>query len=114
MWQALGLNMVLFLAGLKSMPRDLYEAAAVDGADAAWERFRRVTWPMLGPAPLFVLVITAIRSLPGVRHRGGADRGRAEQGDRGAALHDVHRGFNFFRAGYGRPSRWCSWSSSWR
>ena len=57
-----GLNMVLFLAGLKAVPRDLYEAAAVDGADGAWERFRRVTWPMLGPAFVFVVTITAIRS----------------------------------------------------
>lgn len=61
-WQAVGLNMVLFLAGLKAVPRDLYEAAAVDGADGAWERFRRVTWPMLGPALVFVVTITAIRS----------------------------------------------------
>jgi len=61
-WQAVGLNMVLFLAGLKSIPRDLYEAAAIDGADSPWERFRRVTWPMLGPALVFVVTITAIRS----------------------------------------------------
>ena len=61
-WQAVGLNMVLFLAGLKAIPRDLYEAAAIDGADGAWERFRRVTWPMLGPALVFVVTITAIRS----------------------------------------------------
>jgi len=61
-WQAIGLNMVLFLAGLKAIPRDLYEAAAVDGADGAWERFRRVTWPMLGPVTLFVVTITAVRS----------------------------------------------------
>lgn len=58
-WQAIGLNMALFLAGLKTIPRDLYEAAAVDGA---WERFRRVTWPMLGPVTLFVVTITAVRS----------------------------------------------------
>lgn len=62
-WQAIGLNMVLFLAGLKSIPRDLYDAAAIDGVDSAWERFRRVTWPMLGPATMFVVLITAIRSL---------------------------------------------------
>lgn len=61
-WQAVGLNMVLFMAGLKSIPGDLYDAAAVDGADSGWERFRRVTWPMLGPATMFVVVITAIRS----------------------------------------------------
>ena len=61
-WQAVGLAMVLFLAGLKAIPKHLYEAAAVDGADGAWERFRRVTWPMLGPAMVFVVTITAIRS----------------------------------------------------
>lgn len=61
-WQALGLAMVLFIAGLKAIPKDLYEAAAVDGADGAFERFRRVTWPMLGPAMLFVVTITAIRA----------------------------------------------------
>jgi multiple sugar transport system permease protein len=61
-WQAVGLNMVLFLAGLRAIPRDLYDAAAVDGADSAWETFRRVTWPMLGPATMFVVTITAIRS----------------------------------------------------
>lgn len=61
-WQAIGLNMVLFLAGLKAIPKELYEAAQVDGADGAWERFRRVTWPMLGPAMVFVVTITAIRS----------------------------------------------------
>lgn len=61
-WQAIGLSMVLFIAGLKAIPKDLYEAAAVDGADGAFERFRRVTWPMLGPALLFVVTITAIRA----------------------------------------------------
>lgn len=61
-WQAIGLSMVLFVAGLKAIPKDLYEAAAVDGADSAFERFRRVTWPMLGPALLFVVTITAIRA----------------------------------------------------
>lgn len=61
-WQAIGLAMVLFIAGLKAIPKDLYEAAAVDGADGAFERFRRVTWPMLGPAFLFVLTITATRA----------------------------------------------------
>jgi multiple sugar transport system permease protein len=61
-WQAVGLNMILYLAGLRAIPRDLYEAASIDGADAAWERFRRVTWPMLGAANVFVVSITLIRS----------------------------------------------------
>lgn len=61
-WQGFGFNMVLYLAGLTSVPRELHQAAAIDGADSAWDRFRLVTWPMLGPTTVFVVVITTIRS----------------------------------------------------
>lgn len=61
-WQAFGFNMVLYLAGLTSVPRELYHAAAMDGAASAWERFKLVTWPMLGPTHVFVVTITSIRS----------------------------------------------------
>lgn len=61
-WQAFGFNMVLYLAGLTSVPRELYSAAAVDGAASGWERFKLVTWPMLGPTHVFVVTITSIRS----------------------------------------------------
>lgn len=61
-WQAFGFNMVLYLAGLTSIPRELYHAAAMDGARTGWDRFRLVTWPMLGPTTVFVTTITTIRS----------------------------------------------------
>ncbi len=61
-WQAFGFNMVLYLAGLTSIPRDLYHAAEMDGARSAWDRFRLVTWPMLGPTTVFVVTISSIRS----------------------------------------------------
>ena len=61
-WQGFGFNMVLYLAGLTSIPRELYHAAAMDGAKTGWERFRLVTWPMLGPTTVFVVTITCIRS----------------------------------------------------
>jgi len=61
-WQAFGFNMVLYLAGLTSVPRELYHAAEIDGASSAWDRFRLVTWPMLGPTTVFVVTITTIRS----------------------------------------------------
>jgi multiple sugar transport system permease protein len=99
-WQALGLNMVLFMAGLKAIPPDLYEAAAVDGADSAWERFRRVTWPMLGPALVFVVTVTAIRSLQvfdtvQVLTDGGPNKATS------VLLHQMYQeGFSFLRSAY--------------
>lgn len=59
-WQVLGFNMVLFLAGLTGIPRDLHEAARLDGAKNPIDRFLTVTWPMLGPTTMFVAVTTSI------------------------------------------------------
>ena len=61
-WQAFGFNMVLYLAGLTGIPRELLQAAEMDGAKSGWERFRLVTWPLLGPTTVFVVTITSIRS----------------------------------------------------
>ncbi len=61
-WQGFGFNMVLYLAGLTSVHRELYHAAEMDGAKSAWERFRLVTWPALGPTTVFVVTITCIRA----------------------------------------------------
>jgi multiple sugar transport system permease protein len=58
-WKNFGFNMVIFIAGLQSIPERLYEAASIDGAGAA-AQFRHVTAPMLAPTFLFVAVITAI------------------------------------------------------
>ena len=58
-WKNFGFNMVIFIAGLQSIPERLYEAARVDGADTA-AQFRCVTLPMLAPTFLFVLIITMI------------------------------------------------------
>ena len=60
LWQLIGFNMVLFLAGLSAIPRDLYDAAAVDGAGGPVNRFLIVTWPMLAPTTMFVAVTTSI------------------------------------------------------
>jgi multiple sugar transport system permease protein len=62
-WQQTGFNMVLFLAGLTGVNRELYAAAEIDGVRSAWERFRLVTWPMLGPTTLFVVTISIINAV---------------------------------------------------
>jgi multiple sugar transport system permease protein len=58
-WRGLGLQMIIFLAGLQAIPQELYEAASVDGA-GAWQRFWRVTFPLLRPTLLFSAVIASI------------------------------------------------------
>jgi multiple sugar transport system permease protein len=58
-WIGLGPRMVIFLAGLQSVPQSLYEAAQIDGA-GAWQRFRHITLPMLVPTTFFVLVTSTI------------------------------------------------------
>ena len=60
-WLQVGYQMVLFLAGLQAIPRDYVDAARVDGANA-WQRFWRVTFPLLRPVTLFVLVTGIITS----------------------------------------------------
>jgi multiple sugar transport system permease protein len=62
-WQ-FGAPMVIFLAGLKQVPAELYEAAAVDGA-GAWRRLRNVTLPMLSPVIFFNLVLETINGFQG-------------------------------------------------
>ncbi|ACQ80847.1 binding-protein-dependent transport systems inner membrane component [Beutenbergia cavernae DSM 12333] len=61
-WQALGYNMVLFLAGLQGIPATYLEAARVDGA-SAWQRFVRITVPLLAPTTVFVSIMAVISSL---------------------------------------------------
>ena len=56
-WKNFGYNMVIFLAGLQAIPKDLYEAARIDGA-TRWQQFLHITLPMLGPVLLVVGVIT--------------------------------------------------------
>jgi ABC-type sugar transport system permease subunit len=61
-YQYIGFNTVLFLAGLQSVPADLYEAAQIDGANA-WQRFRNITIPMLKPTTFFVVATTGVFAL---------------------------------------------------
>ena len=61
-WQWTGFNTVLFLAGLQNIPGELYEAATVDGANS-WQKFYKVTLPLLAPTTFFVLTTTVIQSM---------------------------------------------------
>ncbi|HOO32785.1 MAG TPA: sugar ABC transporter permease [Thermotogota bacterium] len=60
-WKRVGYNMVLFLAGLQVIPKSLYEVADIDGA-SAFSKFKNITWPLLSPTTLFVVVLQFIAS----------------------------------------------------
>jgi multiple sugar transport system permease protein len=61
-WKGIGWTMVIFLAGLQSIPRELYEAAKVDGAGAI-KRFTHITLPLLRPTMTFLVVVLVIGGL---------------------------------------------------
>ena len=61
LWWRVGFTMIVYLAGLQSVPPELYEAAETDGANG-WQRFRNVTVPMVGPSTFFLLVVNVIYS----------------------------------------------------
>jgi multiple sugar transport system permease protein len=65
LWAAIGSNnMILYLAGLSSIPQELYEAAEIDGANRM-QKFRHVTWPQLAPITVFIVVMSVIYGLQG-------------------------------------------------
>lgn len=100
LWQQVGFNMVLFLAGLSAIPRDLYEAAALDGAGGGADRFLRVTWPLLGPTTMFVTITSTIAAFKvfdtvAVLTKGGP------LGSTETLLYVLYlEGFQYFRTGY--------------
>jgi len=61
-WQVLGYNMVIYLAGLQGISEEFYDAAAIDGA-SRWRQFLHITVPLISPATFFVLIMSVIGSL---------------------------------------------------
>jgi len=100
-WQHTSFCFVVFLAGLTSIPGELYEAAALDRVNGAWERFRRITWPLLAPMTLVVVLLTTIKAfqvfdLVAVLTQGGP-AGASE-----VLLYEIYlQAYSYFRIGYG-------------
>lgn len=61
-WRWTGMNMLYYMAGLKSIPRDLYEAAEIDGANAV-QKFTKISFPLLKPTAIYVLTISIYAGL---------------------------------------------------
>ncbi len=65
LWVAMGgYNMILFLAALQGVPRELYEASEIDGA-GPWQKFWSITWPMISPTTFFIAIMAVIGGFQG-------------------------------------------------
>ncbi|WIX91006.1 sugar ABC transporter permease [Amycolatopsis sp. DG1A-15b] len=105
-WQ-FGAPMVIFLAGLKQIPAELHEAAAIDGA-GAFRRFRHITLPMLSPVIFFNLVMEAIHAFQAFTPAFviGSGRGGPADADLFYTLYLFEVGFQDFRMGYASAMAW--------
>jgi multiple sugar transport system permease protein len=105
-WQ-FGAPMVIFLAGLKQIPTDLYEAAAVDGA-GRWRQFWNITLPMLSPVIFFNLVLETIHGFQGFTSAFVISGGKGGPTD-STMLYTLYlyiKGFGDFEMGYAAAMAW--------
>jgi multiple sugar transport system permease protein len=98
-WWTLGFNFVLYLAGLQDIPRDLYEAASIDGA-GPWQQIRRITIPMLARTTSLVIVLQVIASLKVFDQMYIMTSGGPNFSTRSALEYVYDVGFTDFRTGY--------------
>ncbi len=100
-WEHLGFAMILLLAGIKTIPGDVYDAARLDGIHRPLDRLCFVTLPLLGPSLMFVTVIVATRAFQlfdtvAILTKGGPSKSSE------VLLHTIYvESFQFFRTGYG-------------
>jgi multiple sugar transport system permease protein len=105
-WQ-FGSPMIIFLAGLRQVPQDLYEAASMDGA-GAWRQFRKITLPMLAPVIFFNMVLQIIEGFkaftPAYVISGGT--GGPIDSTLFYTLYLYQEAFSYFRMGYASALAW--------
>lgn len=110
-WRWTGYNALILLAALQSVPKDLYEAARIDGA-SAWRQFWSITVPMLRPTLIFVTIVATIGGIQlftepllfntGANAISGGNRGQFQT----VAMYLVQQGFTGQRFGYASTVAW--------
>jgi multiple sugar transport system permease protein len=98
-WGAIGTGMIIFLAGLQSIPREYYEASSLDGA-YGWRQFRYITLPLITPSIFFQTIITTINSFQAFEYVYVLTRTANGASNAPTLVFSIYRnGFNFFRMG---------------
>lgn len=98
-WWTLGFNFLLYLAGLQSIPREYYEAAAVDGANA-WDQLRHLTIPLLRRTTVIVLILQVLASLKVFGQIYQMTAGGPDFSTRSEVEYVYDQGFTSFHLGY--------------
>jgi multiple sugar transport system permease protein len=104
-WAGFGYNLLVFAAGLRAIPRDLYDAAAVDGA-TRWQQFWRLTLPLLTPSLFFALVLTLISSFQVFTQPYLLTGGGPADVTTTLVLSLFDNAFQFYRMGYASAIAW--------
>lgn len=105
LWWTVGGPAIILLAGLQQVPRQLYEAAAIDGA-GPWRTFFSVTLPMLRPVLLFVVVTQVIAAFQVFGQTFMVTRGGPALGTRVLVQYIYETAFTNYRMGYGAAMSW--------
>ncbi|GEB34132.1 MULTISPECIES: carbohydrate ABC transporter permease [Brevibacillus] len=112
-WKSVGYMMIIFLAGLQGISNDMYEAASIDGANA-WQKFWRVTVPMISGTTFLVIILNTIYSFQNFEQIFVMTGGSTEAGSTGGAnnaslvlmLLMFRQGFSFYKMGYASAIAW--------
>lgn len=98
-WAHAGQLMIIYLAGLQQIPNELYESAALDGANK-WITFSRITWPMLAPATTIVVAYTTIQSFKMFDLIYAMTNGGPNNATEVLATYIYHQAFQYNHMGY--------------
>lgn len=104
-WRNTGFFMVMYLAGLQSIPREFNEAAVIDGAGPV-QRFRYVTWPLLSNTTMFVMIIAAIFAFQAFDQMYVMTAGGPYFRTETLVMLIYHTGFSNFEMGYASAMSW--------
>lgn len=99
-WERIGFNAIFFLSALRDIPRDLLDAAQVEGAGAPWDRFWLVVWPHLGAMTLFLFVIAGIHAFQSFETVAMLTQGGPGKSTQFLIYTIYQEGFVFFRTNY--------------
>ncbi len=105
LWRWMGYYAVIILAGLQGVPRELYEAATIDGANR-WRLLRHITVPMLSPTLFFILIISITSSLSVFEQMYIMTEGGPQDSTISITMFLYQQGFRFFKMGYASAVAW--------